>query len=260
MRRGKTITSKQPAIVTKTKTSDPADGVRLQKYLAECGVASRRAAEILIRDGEVTINGKVAELGAKVKPGKDAVKVKGKLLRQETSDFVYIKMFKPTGVVTTLHDPEGRPTVKDLLTGVKQRVFPVGRLDYDSEGLIILTNDGEYAQSITHPTKEVTKTYIVKISGKLTTNHIIKLRTGVTLADGKAKAKHVEKIRSGDKYDWYKVVLTEGRNRQLRRMFERIGFDVMKLQRVAIGRMTIGRLQRGEFKFLTPEEAETALL
>lgn len=239
---------------------DAPSGVRLQKFIADMGIASRRGAEQMIAEGEVTVNGQTAQLGMRVTPGEDAVKVRGKLIRQpEAKDYIYIKVFKPSGVVTTLSDPEGRPTVKDLLTGVKQRVYPVGRLDYDSEGLVILTNDGEYAQSINHPDGDIRKTYIVKVSGKLEDKHIIKLRSGVTLADGKAKALHVEKVRSGDQYDWYKVVLNEGRNKQLQRMFHKIGFDVMKLQRVAIGRMTLGRLERGEFKILTKEEADLAL-
>jgi len=239
---------------------DSPSGVRLQKFIADQGIASRRAAEDMIRLGEVTVNGQVAELGMRVVPGEDAVKVRGKLLRQASqAEQIYVKMFKPAKVLTTLSDPEGRTTVKDLLVGVKQRVYPAGRLDYDSEGLVILTNDGAYAQALNHPTKEIRKTYLVKVSGKPTEHHLMKLRAGVTLADGKARAVHIERTKSGDQYDWFKVVLTEGRNQQVRRMFEKIGFDVMKLQRVAIGHITLGRLERGEFKIMSKEEAELAL-
>ncbi|MDZ4678069.1 MAG: pseudouridine synthase [Oligoflexia bacterium] len=233
--------------------------VRLQKYISECGIASRRKAEEMISQGEVTVNGKIIrEMGFKVIPGKDAVKVNGKLLRTPTHP-TYIALYKPAGVVTTLNDPEGRPTIKDLLIGVKDRVFPVGRLDFDSEGLLIVTNDGEYAQAVSHPKKKIRKVYKVKVKGKPQEKHIERLKMGVTLAEGKAKASHIERIRSGDQYDWYKVVLVEGKNRQVRRMFEKIGFDVLKLQRVAIGRLTLGSLDRGQFRMLTKEQAELAL-
>jgi 23S rRNA pseudouridine2605 synthase len=213
----------------------------------------------MIMHGEVTVNGQVIkEMGYKVIPGKDAVKVNRKLLRLP-SKMLYILMYKPTGVVTTLNDPEGRATVKDLLVGLRERVFPIGRLDYDSEGLLILTNDGEYAQSVIHPQKNVKKVYQVKVRGKPEQKHIERLKLGVTLAEGRAKAVHIERMKTGDNYDWFKVVLTEGKNRQIRRMFEKVGFDVLKLKRVAIGRLTLGSLERGRIKVLTREQAELAL-
>ena len=233
--------------------------IRLHKYIAECGVTSRRKAEDMIRWGEVSVNGHVVkEMGFKIIVGKDAVKVKGKLLRPPVHG-LYIAMYKPAGVVTTLNDPEGRTTVKDLLIGVKERVFPVGRLDYDSEGLIILTNDGEYAQSVIHPKKEIKKVYQVKVRGKPTEKHIERLKMGVTLAEGRTRAAHIERMKTGDQYDWFKVVLTEGKNRQIRRMFEKVGFDVLKLKRVAIGRLTLGSLDRGQFRVLTADQASLAL-
>jgi 23S rRNA pseudouridine2605 synthase len=233
--------------------------IRLQKFISECGVASRRKAEEMIADGEVTVNGRIiTEMGYKIDPTGDAVKVRNKLLRTPARN-IYIVLYKPTGVVTTLNDPEGRTTVRDLLIGIKDRVFPVGRLDYDSEGLLILTNDGEYAQSIIHPTKKIKKVYLVKVSGKPQAKHIERLKIGVTLAEGRAKAVHIERMKTGDNYDWFRVVLTEGKNRQIRRMFEKVGFDVLKLKRVAIGRLTLGGLDRGRFKVLTKEQAELAL-
>jgi 23S rRNA pseudouridine2605 synthase len=232
---------------------------RLHKYIAECGVASRRKAEEFIAEGSVTVNGHVIrEMGYKIVPGSDAIKVKGKLIRQP-SKTIYIALHKPAGVVTTLNDPEGRPTVKDLLRGVRDRVFPVGRLDYDSEGLLILTNDGDFAQSVSHPAKIVKKVYQVKVSGKPEQKHIERLKQGVTLAEGRARAVHIERMRTGDQYDWFKVVLSEGKNRQVRRMFEKVGFDVIKLKRVAIGQLTLGNLQRGQFKILSKDQAELAL-
>jgi 23S rRNA pseudouridine2605 synthase len=230
--------------------------VRLHKFIADCGVASRRKAEELVAHGEVTVNGEVIrEMGYKIIPGKDAVKVKGKLLHT-ASRMVYIALYKPSGVLTTLHDPQERPTVKDLLVGIKDRVFPVGRLDYDSEGLVLMTNDGEYAQSIIHPDQDIKKVYVVKLSGKPEPRHLERLRQGVTLAEGRTKPLHIEKMRTGDQYDWYKVTLTEGKNQAVRRMFQKIGFDVIKLKRVAIGRLTLSNLQRGEFRLLTKEQAD----
>jgi len=241
------------------KLKEEAQLVRLHKFIADCGFASRRKAEDFIRWGEVTVNGQVVkEMGYKILPGKDHVKVKNKLLRPTTKS-LYILLNKPIGVVTTLNDPEKRTTVKDLLFGVKERVFPIGRLDYESEGLLILTNDGEYAQQVIHPTKKVKKVYHVKVRGKPEQKHIERLKQGVTLAEGRAKAVHIERMGTNENHDWFKVVLTEGKNRQIRRMFEKVGFDVLKLKRVAIGRLTLGGLNRGEFKFLTKEQAELAL-
>jgi 23S rRNA pseudouridine2605 synthase len=232
--------------------------VRLHKYIADCGVASRRKAEELISDGLVTVNGEIIrEMGYKIIPGKDAVKVKGKLLRTPNR-LVYIALYKPMGVITTLHDPHDRPTVKDLLIGIKDRVFPVGRLDYDAEGLVLMTNDGDYAQAVNHPEKDIKKVYVVKLDGKPEPHHLERLRKGVTLAEGKLKPLHIERMRTGDQYDWYKVTLTEGRNQAVKRMFQKIGFDVLKIKRVAIGRLTLGNLQRGEFRLLTKEQADLA--
>jgi 23S rRNA pseudouridine2605 synthase len=232
---------------------------RLQKFIADCGVASRRAAEQMIAHGEVTVNGKVIkEMGFKVIAGKDSVKVRGKLLRV-SNEHLYIILNKPSGVLTTLNDPQERTTVRDLLIGVKERVFPVGRLDYDSEGLIILTNDGEFAQCIIHPKKEIRKVYLIKVKGKPDSKAIEKLRKGVTLAEGRIKALHIEKTKSGTQYDWYKIILSEGRHGQVRRMFEKVGFDILKIKRVSIGKLTLGGLLQGQFKFITRDQAELAL-
>lgn len=237
--------------------------VRLNKFLAQNGVASRRSADHLIENGDVQINGKkVFELGIKVDPMQDRVVVQGKPLKI-VKDKVYLMLYKPKEVLTTMSDPEGRPCIGDLFRDFPYRVFPIGRLDYDSEGLILLSNDGEFAQKITHPSQEVTKTYLVKVDGKPEMKHIQKLRNGVTIIGGRVAAKHIEKIKmkdGSDKYDWYKIIITEGKNRQIRQMFAKIGFDVMKLQRVAIGRLKLGSLDRGEIRDLTDLDMKKALL
>jgi len=227
--------------------------IRLNKYIAESGLASRRAADRMIAEGQVTVNGKkVYELGVKVDPSRDKILVDGKPLKSAAQK-IYLIFHKPKGVITSLEDPLERPTVADYLDKVPFRVFPVGRLDWDSEGLLLLTNDGELANRIMHPKEEVTKTYLVKISGQPKPEQIAKLLKGVSIIGGKVSAKHIEKIKrqdASDQYDWYKIVITEGKNRQIRQMFEKIGYDVMKLQRIAIGSLRLGNVPRGEVVFL----------
>lgn len=158
---------------------------------------------------------------------------------------------KPRGVLTTMDDPLERPTIQQYLEEIPTRVFPVGRLDWDSEGLLLLTNDGDYANKVTNPKEEVTKTYLVKVDGQPKPEQLQKLLKGVTIVGGKVAARSIEKVHRGrDKYAWLKIVITEGKNRQIRQMFEKIGFDVLKLQRVAIGRLRLGQLERGEMVFL----------
>ncbi len=228
--------------------------VRLHKFIADCGIASRRKAEDMIEDRLVTVNGKVViEMGYKINPKKDSVKVRGKLVQMK-NETVYLILNKPTRVLTTLKDPEGRPTVKDLLVGFKTRVVPVGRMDYESEGLLLLTNDGDFVQAFNHPSKKLTKTYLVKLDGQPTPEALLKLEAGITLAEGKVKALSVKKMKTGAQYDWIRVSLVEGRNQQLQRMFAKIGFDVLKIRRVAIGKLTLGGLERGEFKVISSDE------
>ena len=234
----------------------PQERVRLNKLIAESGLASRRHADRMIEEGQVIVNGKkVFELGIKVNPHQDTILINSQPLKARPMK-LYLVFNKPKGVLTTMEDPEGRPTIAEYLNQVPGRVFPVGRLDWDSEGLLLLTNDGEIAQKIMHPSSEVTKTYLVKLDGQPEKKHIDKLLRGVTIIGGKVAAKHVEKIKraeGSEQYDWYKIVITEGKNRQIRQMFEKIGFDVMKLQRVAIGRLRLGNLQRGELAYLNEE-------
>lgn len=229
-----------------------ATSLRLNKYLAECGIASRRKADELIAEGHIQINGKtVFELGVRVTPGLDRITVDGKPVRQENLK-IYVVFYKPENVLTTMEDPEGRPTVADYMEQLPVRVFPVGRLDWDTEGLLLLTNDGEFAQKVSHPREEIPKTYLAKLDGRPTDQQLAKLLAGVTIPGGRVKALHVERVRIGDsrQYDWVKIVIGEGKNRQIRYMFQKIGFDVKKLKRVAIGLLTLGGLQKGEHAFL----------
>lgn len=215
----------------------------------------------MIEEGHVTVNGKkVYELGVRVDHHNDKIFVEGKQLRRKF-DHIYIMFNKPKGILTTMEDPLERPTIKDFVEDLPARVFPVGRLDWDSEGLLLLTNDGDWANRVANPKSEVTKTYLVKVDGQPTAEKLHKLKLGVTIVGGKVAAKSVEKVERGkDKYAWLKIVITEGKNRQIRQMFEKIGFDVLKLQRVAIGRLRLGNLEKGEMVYLNDVAAERVFM
>lgn len=226
---------------------------RLNKFLAECGVASRRHADQLIAEGAVLVNGKkVYELGTRVSPS-DRITVNGKPVKA-AGEKVYVLFNKPKHVVTTMNDPEGRPSIADYFQRLPVRVFPVGRLDWDSEGMILLTNDGDFAQKVNHPAQEIIKTYLVKVSGHPSEDQLQRLRQGVSIPSGRVAARFVERARSkgSSEKDWIRIGIAEGKNRQIRFMFEKIGFDVLKLQRVAIGALKMpSTLERGQFVFLT---------
>ena len=226
---------------------------RLQKILSTAGIASRRKSEQLIVEGRVTVNGAaITELGSKADLDHDHIKVDGKLLHRP-KNIVYIALNKPTGCVTTVNDPEGRETVMDLLRGLKERVYPVGRLDYHSEGLLIFTNDGDFANSITAAVNHIPKTYLVKVNGPLSTEDEERFRTGVPLSGKRTAPASLKMIRKGDN-PWYEVKLIEGRNQQIRIMFKHFGRLVEKLRRVCIGNVELGPLEKGEFRHLTAEE------
>lgn len=230
---------------------------RLQKIISAAGIASRRAAEGLILEGRVRVNGRVVtELGTKADPEKDAIKVDGKLINPRQPR-IYIMLNKPMGYVTTLSDPEGRPTVKDLLKGIRTRVYPVGRLDYDTEGLLLLTNDGEWAHLIMHPRYELPKTYLVKVKGVLDKKDADELERGVYLEDGKTAPANVRLVRKEEANSWVEITIHEGRKRQVRRMFDRIDHSVIKLRRIKIGPLPLGPLAVGRYRHLTPLEVET---
>ena len=230
---------------------------RLQKILAAAGIASRRKAEEIISAGRVSLNGKVVtEQGTKADPARDTICVDGKPL-QRPQRFVYFLLNKPKGYVTTVSDPEGRPTVMQLLGNLPERVYPVGRLDYASEGLLLLTNDGALAQKLTKAGSHVPKTYHVKISGKPNEQAIQRLRSGVTIAldDNRRVKTSPAKIRliEDATNPWYEVTLIEGRNRQIRRMFQQVGFLVEKIKRVQLGPLVLD-VPPGKFRPLTERE------
>jgi 23S rRNA pseudouridine2605 synthase len=230
---------------------------RLQKIIASAGIASRRKAEELISGGLVSVNGQIiSELGSKADPEKDHIRVNGKLL-QGPERHVYLLMNKPKGYVTTLRDPEGRPTVMDLLHGVGSRVYPVGRLDYASEGLLLLTNDGDFANFLMKAASHVPKTYMVKVAKTPSTDGLARLRAGLSIASNngrrvKTAPARVRLIKEAEN-PWYEVTLTEGRNRQIRRMFEEIGHHVEKIKRVRYGPLELD-VHPGKFRRLTPQE------
>lgn len=224
---------------------------RLQKILSEMGVASRRKAEEMIMEGRVTVNGATATIGMKANPFVDYIKVDGKLIvgpNISATKKVYYIFYKPRNVVTTLFDPEGRPTIKDYLKGIKQRVFPVGRLDFDSEGLLLLTNDGEFANAVIHPSKRVPKTYHVKIKGIIEDEEIERLKKGIRLEDGITMPAEVRRLRKGINNSWIEITIYEGRKRQIRRMLERVGHPVIRLIRIGIGPLKLGNLRPGEIR------------
>ena len=226
---------------------------RLQKLLAHAGVSSRRKAEQLILEGRVMVNGSVVtELGTKADPDRDHIKVDGKRVHAPEKP-VYLALHKPKNCMTTVSDPEGRPTVMELLRGVKARVYPVGRLDYQSEGLLLLTNDGEFAKRVMAASTHVPKTYIVKVNGALSSEQEEKFREGVAL-EGKRTAPAGLKMLRRAENPWYEVRLMEGRKNQIRLMFKHFGKLVEKLRRVRIGFLELGSLRPGEFRHLTPGE------
>jgi 23S rRNA pseudouridine2605 synthase len=228
---------------------------RLQKIIAEMGIASRRKAEELITEGRVTVNGKTAVIGMKADLSADHIKVDGKLLVNPEKK-VYFIFNKPAGVVTSLSDPEGRPTVNDFLRGIKQRVFPVGRLDYDSEGMLILTNDGEFTHAVLHPSRKIPKTYLVKIKGALEEEEIAKLRSGIRLDRSVTAPAKVKRLRKAEHNSWIEMTITEGKKRQIRRMLDRVGHPVIRLMRIRIGGLEMGPLKPGVFRRITPEEID----
>jgi 23S rRNA pseudouridine2605 synthase len=227
---------------------------RLQKILARAGVSSRRAAEQLITGGRVYVNGKaVLELGSRADPERDAIEVDGKPIARERH--VYYLLHKPRGMVTTLRDPEGRPSLGELLKDIPERVYPVGRLDFHTSGALLLTNDGDLAQALLHPSRDVPKTYIAKLSREVDDFMLNALARGVELDDGyRTQPAHVEHLRDEDGKSWLEITITEGKNRQIHRMVESLDTRVMRLSRLSFAGLSTEGLRPGALRTLTRDE------
>lgn len=227
--------------------------IRLQKHLADCGIASRRKAEELIAEGKVRVNGRIASVGDKVDPKRDKVSVRGKNV-VATNEKIYIMLHKPRGFVTTVKDELNRKCVMDLVKDAGSRLFPVGRLDKDSEGLLFLTNDGEFANKLTHPSSHVNKTYRVTVGGSVNDEKIDKLCTGIELDGRLTLPCDVFVIERREDRTILNFIISEGRNRQIRRMCEAVGLEVLRLKRTEIAGVKLGMLQRGDWRPLNERE------
>jgi 23S rRNA pseudouridine2605 synthase/16S rRNA pseudouridine516 synthase len=226
---------------------------RLQKFLAEAGVASRRKCEEYIRAGRVRVNGQVVDrLGVTVDPHRDRVEVDGREVRPEPK--AYLMLYKPRGYVTTAHDPQGRPKVTDLVAGLPQRVFPVGRLDVDSEGLLLLTNDGELAYRLTHPRFKVPKTYAVVLDRTPDLEALQRIASGIELEDGPTAPCVVRLLRGDRRHALVEMTIHEGRNRQVRRMWAALGYEVKRLKRTSVANLKLMALRPGQYRRLRTDE------
>lgn len=233
--------------------------VRLQKYLSECGVASRRKAEDLIAAGKVKVNGKPASIGDKIDPKKDTVVVAGKKVRKSKKN-TYIMLHKPRGFITTLSDEMGRKCVAQLIEDVGTRVYPVGRLDRDSEGLLLLTDDGEFANSLTHPTHHVPKTYRVTVRPTITEEQVTALTTGIEIDGRMTMPSEVRVLEKKEGRVVLEIIIYEGRNRQIRKMCDALGLEVARLKRTQIGSVKLGMLKQGDWRNLTDEEVHKLMV
>ncbi|MFP5283706.1 MAG: pseudouridine synthase [Actinomycetes bacterium] len=244
--------------------TEPENGVRLQKVLAAAGLASRRAAEAMIEQGRVEVNGRlVTEQGRRVDPERDAIRVDGSRI-PTARRHLYLVINKPTGVVSTMDDPEGRPSLADLLVGHRalrhgQRLFHVGRLDTDTDGLLLLTNDGELAHRLAHPSYEVPKTYLAEVEGVMTPATVRRLREGVELEDGPVRFSAAKVVSTAAERSLVRVTLHEGRNRVVRRALEAVGHPVRRLSRIGVGPVRLGNLASGDLRELTRDELGSLL-
>jgi 23S rRNA pseudouridine2605 synthase len=226
---------------------------RLQKILSQAGIASRRKAEQLITGGHVRVNGKVIkELGTKADPLRDRIEVNGILIRP-AKERITVLLNKPDGYITSMHDPEGRPTVRQLLKHLPARLYPVGRLDYHTEGLLIMTNDGDLAQRLQHPSHDIEKIYFAKVRGTPDESQLQRLRKGITLEGRRTRPARIRVLESRHN-SWLEVALREGRQNQIRKMFQAVGHPVMKLRRISIGGLRDPKLKPGHYRILGPKE------
>ena len=234
--------------------------IRIQKFLSDAGVVSRRAAEREILRGGVRVNGLPAEIGQKIDPERDTVEYCGRIVKADFKRYVYIMLNKPRGYVTTLSDERGRPTVAELCESIGERIYPVGRLDMDSDGLLLMTNDGELANKLTHPRHSIPKIYHVEVRGKIDSDTIKKLSGPMTIDGYKIRPVKVSIAEMKDDPRHQTTVLRmelyEGRNRQIRKMCEQVGVDLLRLTRIAIGSITLGNLKSGSFRYLTKTQVE----
>ncbi|MCK4620900.1 MAG: rRNA pseudouridine synthase [Desulfuromonadales bacterium] len=226
---------------------------RLQKLIARAGLASRRQAEIWIAEGKVLLNGAVASLGDRADLAVDQVIVNGKKL-SVAEKTVTVLLNKPRGYISTMKDPQGRKLVTDLVTAIPQRLYPVGRLDFNTEGLLLLTNDGDLAQRLSHPSHHVEKTYLVKVRGVLSEEKLLILQQGVQLADGLTLPAEIANVRSGRTSSWFALTIREGRNRQVRRMCESLDLSVVRLKRIRVAFLDLANLPTGQFRILCADE------
>lgn len=235
------------------------DSIKLQKYFSDCGILSRRAAEEEIKQGKVTVNGEVAFLGMRISPDVDVVIYKGARVLAQSEEKLYILLNKPRGIVTTLSDEKGRPTVLSLISGLGVRVYPVGRLDIDSDGLLLLTNDGALTNKLTHPRHKIPKIYNVTVKGEVTEGALTLLSSPLVIDGYKIQPVKVEIIKKEPSQTILKMTLYEGRNRQIRKMCALADLKITRLTRVALGNIALGSLEVGKWRFLTESETDYLL-
>lgn len=230
-----------------------AELIRLQKYMADCGVASRRKSEELIVSGKVKVNGRIASIGDKVDPKSDTISVNGRKLTQD-KNYIYIMLHKPRGYVTTMSDEMDRKCVAELVADIGKRIYPIGRLDRDSEGLLLFTNDGEFANAMTHPSRHIAKTYRVSVRPAITDEQLTILTSSMMINGKKTLPADVRIVNKEEDKTSLEIILYEGKNRQIRRLCEEAGLETARLKRLAIGQLTLGKLKVGEYRHLTHEE------
>lgn len=231
--------------------------IRIQKYISDCGVMSRRAAEREIEQGRIYINGQRAVIGQKINPDNDIIKYKNEIIKKEKTDrYQYIILNKPSGYITTLSDEKGRKCITELIKDVGTRVYPIGRLDMDSEGLLLLTNDGDLTNKLTHPKHRIPKIYHVKVIGAITSDEIKALSRPMMIDDYEIQPVQVDIVKRHDESTVLRMTLYEGRNRQIRKMCETVGLEILNLKRIAVGKITLGDLHPGKWKRLTQSQVK----
>lgn len=236
------------------------NNIRLQKFLSECGVASRRKSEEFIAEGRVKINGVTAQIGDKINPKRDVITVNGKKIVKSNKDCVYVMLHKPRGFITTMSDEMDRKCVAQLISEVPERVYPIGRLDRDSEGMLLFTNDGNFANAMMHPSKHVPKTYRVTVRPFVTEEQLTAITQGIIIDDRKTAPAEVRVVLKEKNRTVLEIVLYEGRNREIRKMCEEIGLEVARLKRTAVGSVKLGMLKQGDWRYLNEDEVRKLML